>query len=122
MRWTEIINEEVSVTQNARSAILDMLSPLQAQGAGTITVQQVVDELVNNPMVDGMNIDADFVMNALEGIPKIKIEPDIETNQMTIFIQQVETGRQVDAKTAEKDKKNIGKAALRTIARDRKAE
>jgi hypothetical protein len=122
MRWTEIINESATLTQMARSAIMDILSPLQAQGAGTITVQQVADQLQANPEYAGINIDADFIMNALEGVPRIKIEPDIETNQMSIFIQQVATGRQVDQKTKEKDKKEIDKAALRTIARDRKAD
>jgi hypothetical protein len=122
MRWTEIINESATLTQMARSAIMDILSPLQAQGAGTITIQQVADLLQANPEYAGINIDADFIMNALEGVPRLKIEPDIETNQMSIFIQQVEGGRQVDQKTKEKDKKEIDKAALRTIARDRKAD
>lgn len=121
MRWIEIIVESDDVLHNARQFIMDMISPLRSQGVNSITVQQILDQMDSNPDFSGIATDAGFVMAAMKGVPKIKIERDGENGEMSLFVQDVPASRQVDAEQAEKDKKTINKAALRTIDKKRKA-
>lgn len=120
MRWTEIITESDSMIADARVFIMDLLAPLKSQGVGSITIQQILDQMDLNPDFKGMATDGEFVMAALKGLPKIKIERDTETGEMAVFLQDIQKNRQVDKEQAEKDKKNINKAALRTIDKKRK--
>lgn len=115
MRWNEIMTEELSVVQLAKSYAMDIIAPLKAQGMNSITVQQLVDQLSQSPDFDGQQVEADLVNQALASVKGIKIEPDPETNQMTVFWDNPTAGRQVDQKQAEKDDKAIHNAALRTI-------
>lgn len=118
MRWSEIINEAASVTVIARSFILDILAPLKTQGVDSITVQQILDQMANNPDFEGVTLEPDFVMAALRGVKDLRIERDANNGVMTVFIDGGVSNRQVDAKQAEKEKENIRKAALRTIDRE----
>lgn len=116
MRWHEIVGES-DFTSKARSDILDILAPLKSQGVTKITVAQILDNLRGNPDFSGMNLDADFVMDAtksLKAVSKIQPDPDAE-GAMTAFLDTPVGTRQVDAKTADKEKADISKAALRTL-------
>lgn len=117
MRWHEIVTEELSFVQMAKSYIMDILAPLKAQGVGSITVQQIVDQLAQSPDFEGTQVEPDLVNQALKGVEGLKIEPDPQTNQMSVMIDNPQAGRQVDQKQAEKDDKNIHSAALRSIER-----
>jgi hypothetical protein len=115
MRWTEIISEEMGMTQMAKVAIMDILTTLKAQGVTSITVKQVIDQLSRNPDFEGTMIEQDLINQALQGIKDVKVEPDGETGQMSIMINNPQAGRQVDQKQAERDDKAIHSAAMRTI-------
>jgi hypothetical protein len=115
MRWNEIMTEELSVVQMAKSYIMDILMPLKAQGVGSITVKQITDQLSNSPDFDGTNVEPDLINQAIRGIKGLKVEADPETNQMSVFIDNPAAGRQVDDKQAAKDEKNIHSAAMRTL-------
>jgi hypothetical protein len=118
MRWNEIVTEEISVVQLAKSYAMDIIAPLKAQGMDSITVQQIVDQISKSPDFDGTNVEGDLVNQALQGVKGIKIEPDPETGQMTVFWDNPTAGRQVDQKQAEKDDKAIRSAALRSVERN----
>lgn len=121
MRWTEIIGESVDVLADARAFILDMLAPLKAQGASTITVDQILDELKANPDFQGTALDANLVMDALKNVKDITIQPDMEGDgAMSVFIGNSAKSRQVDKTQAEQDKEDIRKAARRSLARQQK--
>lgn len=117
MRWNEIIAEDISVLDMAKNAIMDIVASLKAQGAETITVQQVVDQLSGNPDLEGTAASPELVNQALKGVEGINVTPDPETGQMSIFIDNPAAGRQVDKKQAEKDDKAVRSAALRSIDR-----
>lgn len=116
MRWNEIIKEEINPVQLAKNSIMDIIAPLKAQGVGSITVQQIIDQLQANPDFEGTAVEGDLVNAALNGVPGLKIEPDPETGQLSVMIDNPTAGRQVDQKQAEKDDKAVRSAALRTIA------
>jgi hypothetical protein len=120
MRWNEIVVEDMGVLDVAKNAILDVVASLKAQGAETITVQQVVDLLSANPDLEGTAASPELVNQALKGVQGINVTPDPETGQMSVFIDNPTAGRQVDQKQAEKDDKAVRSAALRSI--DRKGD
>jgi hypothetical protein len=115
MGWFDIITEADSNLIMARSFIMDILVPLRSQNVESITMQQILDQLEDNPEINGVTVDADLVMAAIKGVPKIKIERNAENGVMTVFLQGVTSNRQVDADQAEQDKETISKAAMRTI-------
>jgi len=117
MRWSEIVSEDLNPVQMAKSSIMDILASLKAQGVTSITVQQIIDQLKEDPDFEGMEIEGDLINQALQGVQGLKIEADPQTNQMTVFIDNPTAGRQVDQKQAEKDANNIHSAAMRSIER-----
>lgn len=121
MRWFEIMTESDDVLAKARMFIMDIVSPLRSQGVESVSVKQILDQMDSNPDFSGIATDAGFVMAAVKGLPKIKIERDPENGEMTLFVQDLPPSRQVDAEQAEKDKEQINRAALRTIEKKRKA-
>ena len=118
MRWNEIVTEELGILQIAKSYIMDIIASLKAQGMDSITTQQLVDQLSQSPDFEGTQVEGDIVNQALKGVKGIKIEPDPETGQMTVFWDNPTAGRQVDQKQAEKDDKAIRSAALRSAERN----
>jgi hypothetical protein len=116
MRWHEIVGES-DLTNKARSDILDILAPLKSQGVGKITVQQILDNLKANPDFSGISLDADFVMDAVKSLKAVsKIQPDPDSQgAMTAYLDTPVGTRQVDPKTADKEKADISKAAMRTL-------
>lgn len=121
MRWFEIMIESDDVLAKARLFIMDIVSPLRAQGVESVSVEQILRQMDGNPDFSGIAVDAGFVMAAVKGLPKIKIERDPGNGEMTLFVQDIAPSRQVDADQAEKDKAQINKAAMRTIAQKRKS-
>jgi hypothetical protein len=114
MRWHEIV-EDTSITDLAKSFIMDILAPLKAQGVASITVQQVIDQLSANPDFEGNTIEADLVMDALKDVNGLDVRPSSESGDLTIFINQPSENRPSDDKQDEKDAKSINAAAMRTI-------
>jgi hypothetical protein len=115
MRWHEIVGE--SVTDTARGEILNILAPLKSQGTTKITVKQILDNLKSDPKFAGIDIDANFVMDAtknLKAVAKIQPDPDMG-GEMTAYLDTPVGTRQVDAKTADKEQGDIKKAALRSV-------
>ena len=115
MRWSEIVIEELSMVDLARSSIMDIIAPLKAQKVEQITVDQILDQLRANPDFESTDLEADLVMSALKGVEDLKIETDPNSGKMTVFIGGIPSSRQVDSDQAEKDEQNIRKAALRAI-------
>lgn len=115
MRWSEIFTEELGTVQIAKNYILDILANLKAQGVTSITVQQITDQLKASPDFEGTAVENDLVNTALRGTDGFNIEPDPQTGELSVMIDNPQAGRQVDDKQAAKDDKNIRSAALRTI-------
>ncbi|WP_205249387.1 hypothetical protein, partial [Escherichia coli] len=65
-----------------------MLAPLKSQGASSVTAQQVLDQLNANDEFRGMNLDTDFIMDALKNVKGIRIEPDTDNGVMSIFFDE----------------------------------
>lgn len=118
MRWNEIMTEEQSVVQLAKGYIMDIIAPLKAQGMDSITVQQLVDQISQSPDFEGTQVEGDLISQAMRGVQGVKIEPDPNTNQLTLFWDNPTAGRQVDQKQAEKDDKAIHSAAMRTLDKE----
>ena len=121
MRWNEIVTEELSVVQMAKSYIMDIIAPLKAQGMNSITVQQLVDQLSQSPDFEGTQVEGDLVTQSLQGVQGFKVEPDPQTGEMSVIWDNPTAGRQVDQKQAEKDDKAIHSAALRSAERNNDA-
>jgi len=116
MRWSEIITEVLNPLQLAKSAIMDIVANLKAQGVTSITVDQVIDLISKNPDFEGTAIEGDLINAAVKDVDGISVQPDPATGKLSIMIDNPTAGRQVDQKQAEKDDKAIKSAALRTIA------
>ncbi|MNK29872.1 hypothetical protein D3C87_482750 [compost metagenome] len=127
MRLSEIINESGALrstfviegqTDNAmREVIRSVLIPLKSQKVSKITVDQFMDTLRENPMLQGIDFDQDYIVDQV-GQSKVvnKIQADPENNGlMTIYFEFPQGDRQVDQKTAEREKEGIKKAAIRAI-------
>lgn len=118
MRWYEIVSEG-DLANKARSDILDILAPLKSQGITKVTVAQILDNLRNSPDLAGINLDANLVMDAAKNLKMVsKIQPDPDAQgAMTAYLDTPVGTRQVDAKTADKEKADISKAAMRTLSK-----
>lgn len=57
----------------AKNSILDMITPLRSKGVTEINIQDVIDFLNSNPDIQGINVDSNFIENAIEGIDGISI-------------------------------------------------
>ena len=114
MRWHEVFREfDQGITGVAKGYLLDLIAPLRAQGVQSITVQQLIDQLQNDPDLAGIAVDQQFVMDMLKGQKDIRIEPDPANMQMTVFLDDSTPSRQVDHKQAEQEAKHIRQAAVR---------
>lgn len=121
MRWNEIFLEfDTGMTSDATGFVLDLLAPLRAQGVSSVTTQQIIDHCNGNPDFEGINLDDEFVMAALEGQPNIRIETDPENGAMTVFLDDVAKSRQVDHQQAEQEKERVRQAAVRQATKDKK--
>jgi hypothetical protein len=119
MRWHEIFREfDQGVTGLAKGYILDLIAPLKAQGVQSITVQQLIDQLQGNPDLAGVEIDQQFVMDMLKDQKNIRIEKDPNNMEMTVFLDEPISSRQVDHKQAEQERKHIRQAAVRQATKD----
>lgn len=114
MRWHEVFNEfDQGIGDLGKGFILDLLAPLKAQGVQSITVQQIIDQLKANPDFEGTALDDQFVMSALKDQKNIRIEKDPNNMQMTIFLDEPISSRQVDGQQAKQEQKHIRQAAVR---------
>ena len=116
MRWNEIINEVLNPVQIAKGAIMDIVAGLKAQGVQSITVDQVIELIRNNPDFEGTTIEGDLINAAVKDVDGVSVQPDPETNKLSVMIDNPTAGRQVDQKQAEKDDKAIKSAAMRAIS------
>lgn len=119
MRWHEIFREfDQGITGVGKGFVLDLIAPLKAQGVQSITVQQIIDQLQGNPDLAGVTVDQQFVMDMLKNQKNIKIEKDPNNMEMTVFLNEPISSRQVDGKQAEQERKHIRQAAVRQARKD----
>ena len=120
MRWYEIISEsENDLTDVARNAVLDILTPLQSMGVKSITLPQVLDQLNRIPEFQGMNLTNEYIMDLMDGIDGFTIEPN-DTGVLSIKVDdndELNHGGS-DKDKEDKSKEKVNQAAMNTVKKD----
>lgn len=120
MRWYEIISEsENDLTDVARNAVLDILTPLQSMGVKSITLPQVLDQLNRIPEFQGMNLTNEYIMDLMDGIDGFTIEP----NDTGVLAIKVDDNDELNHGGGDKDKEDkskekVNQAAMNTVKKD----
>ena len=125
MKIFEILNEgddlfafiKENINTDLNELVNSVLVPLVAQKVDKISIKQILDIIHNDPEINNINIDDTQLMNVLKKnktVYKIEADPENE-GLMTVFLEVPKTDREVSAKQADKEKKDINKAALRTV-------
>lgn len=97
----------------AKNDILDMLTPLNSQGVNSITVSQVIDELKTDPDLQNLNIDRNFVEQAISGLNDV----EMQTNSAGVLCLMLSTNDDGTTATPTQQAQNQSKvddAATRT--------
>jgi pyridoxine 5'-phosphate synthase PdxJ len=81
MRYHEIIKEDDSVMDPVRDAVIDILTPLAANGVQFVTVQQIMDQLSNADT--GIAVDRSLLMSILNP-DQVKIVKSIEGDRINL--------------------------------------
>lgn len=108
---------EGSTNDALGEVIRSVLIPLKSQKVEKVTVNQFMDNLKSSPMLQGINFDQSYVVDQLgksKVVNKIQADPENE-GLMTIYFDFPIGDRQVDAKTRDKEKQDIKKAAISQI-------
>lgn len=101
----------------ARNSILDMITPLRSRGVTEIDIQDVVDFLNSNPDIQGIDIDSNFIENAIEGIDGVSIM----TNANGDSVLKLESMNNVSPQGSppnEKSADRVNAAAVRAAKND----
>lgn len=117
MKWNnllEAIND--NIVQNTKNAILDMIVPLQNEGVQSLGINQVISILKDNPDLDGYNIDANLIQQAIDGVYGLSISTDAsgDLNLNIGTIEDVSPYMDID----DSDEKKVNDAAVRAAKAD----
>jgi hypothetical protein len=81
MRYHEIVNEDDSIMDPVRDAVIDILTPLASNGVQFVTVQQIMDQL--SAADTGVAIDRALLMTILNP-DQVKIVKSIEGDRINL--------------------------------------
>lgn len=120
MKWSNIkkICEDLDDPMTiAKNDILDFVTPLRSRGVTDIPIEQVISFLNNDPDIQGINVDMNFVQNAIEGIDGI----NVHTNANGDHVIGLDSLNDVSPQGAPVDKKGqqkVNAAAIRAAKND----
>lgn len=110
--------EGSSVVQELRDAIIDMLTPLAAQGVPKVSVQQIIDKMREEHT--GVAIDRALVMHVLDP-QEVKLVTKIEGD--TVFFNLSDEDKYAAGEDQqEKDAKHMQSTALKQATKNVKAK
>ncbi|AXH72777.1 MAG: hypothetical protein [Caudoviricetes sp.] len=112
-----LFEDENNPLELAKNSILDMITPLRSRGVTEIPVQKAIDFLNNNPDIQGIDIDSNFIQNAIDGIDGISIM----TNANGDSVLKLESLNNVSPQGSEPNEKSADKvnaAAVRAAKSD----
>lgn len=101
----------------AKNDILDMVTPLRSKGVTEIPLAKVIDFLNNDPDIQGIHVDMNFIQNAIEDIDGI----DIHTNANGDHVIGLDSLNDVSPQGDTVDKKGqqrVQSAAIRAAKKD----
>jgi pyridoxine 5'-phosphate synthase PdxJ len=81
MRYHEIIKEDNSIMDPVRDAVIDIMTPLAANGVQFVTVQQIMDQLADADT--GVAVDRSLLMSILNP-DQVKIVKSIEGDRINL--------------------------------------
>ena len=120
MKWNNIIKlvEDLNdPLQLAKNSILDMVTPLRSKGVTEVPLDKVISFLNSNPDIQGINVDMNFIQNAIQGIDGI----DIHTNADGKHVIGLDSLNDVSPEGKSVDKKGeqrVNAAAVRAAKND----
>lgn len=120
MKWSNIIKlieDQQDPLTIAKNDILDMVTPLRSRGVTTIPLDKVISFLNNDPDIQGIHVDMNFIQNAIDGIDGIDVHTDANGNHVI----GLETLNDVSPQGAPVDKKGqqkVNAAAVRAAKND----
>ena len=117
MRWQEIIHESDDILDQARNALLDMITPLLSQGITSVTVQQVIDQLQNDPDLQGIDLSNDLIMQALEGVTGVQYTTN-SAGQPSIALTPSTPSTSAAEHKSDQQQDTVDKAATRQATKD----
>lgn len=107
MRWQEIIE---SLTSDLKTVVVDLLVPLRDKGLDRVTIPQIRSELITHPMTSGVDIDDDFLAQAIRDSGMVdRVEDDPQTNLLTAFFNP-ETPQEEEPEEEKVDKEVVKQA------------
>jgi hypothetical protein len=121
MRLDEIFadapDDGLGVTGQLRQALLDLLTPMTANGVPFVTVQQVMDELWDHR--SGLHIDRALIMNLLNPA-QVRIVKKIEGDRIYITTPTPDQ-RDVSADEKEREQERLEDKATKQAKKNIKA-
>ena len=120
MKWSNILTliEEVSDPLSiARNDILDMVTPLRSRGVTDISVKKVIDFLNADPDIQGIEVNLNFVQNAIDTIDGINVHTDANGD----YVIGLDSMNNVSPQGTSIDKKGqqkVNAAAVRSAKKD----
>lgn len=117
MRWYEIISEEQDFEDQVKNAILDMITPLRGQGIGSLTLNQLMDQIKADPDIMGMDLTPDFVSSLVNKIPGFSVHTDAN-GQSIVDMEKADNGDQDTNAKKNSDSTKVDKAAMRQATKD----
>lgn len=107
MRYFELINE--STSDSFVQKILDLLTPIAAQGIEYVTVSQLIQKL--SSIASGLYIDRELIMSVLDP-NKLPLIKSIEGDKVYLT-KMAGPGRSVSDQQADKEQETIHKTATK---------
>jgi hypothetical protein len=108
MRYRDLFEDS-----NPQSDIMDFITNLKAQGANSVSVDQIIQMLNSDPSMYNLNIDDSMVNDIVDQIPNTSIGKDDNGEDTVFFSDQGNTAP--IKKDIEKADQDINKAAMKTL-------
>jgi pyridoxine 5'-phosphate synthase PdxJ len=108
MRYHEIIKEDDSVMDPVRNAVIDILTPLAANGVQFVTVQQIMDKMADADT--GVAVDRSLLMSILDP-DQVKIVKSIEGDRINLNTGNDGSQRAVTQKQQQSEQDKIKNTA-----------
>jgi hypothetical protein len=108
MRYHEIIKEDNSIMDPVRDAVIDIMTPLAANGVQFVTVQQIMDQLADADT--GVAVDRSLLMSILnpDQVKIINLNTGNDGSQRAVTQTQKQSEQdKIKDTAADQAKKNI---------------
>lgn len=105
-----LLEDDQNPVEIAKDGILDAITPLRSQGVDSITLQQLTDMLSNNPDLANIDINQDFVEQAISGIQDV----ELQTNSAGVLCLMLTSDPGTQPKNKAENQNKVDDAATRT--------